>query len=163
MLVSLLTAVILVSASFFFHFAAMKSLAGLVHRDDSHVRRPLLLVIFALFITHLVEVVLYAGAMSWLDWLGLGHLSGMEGNGWEWIIDHFYFSIAAYTTLGLGDIVPHGQIRLIAGVEALNGLVLIAWSASFTYLMMERLWGNDSGSAQPRTRAGKDDDQPGND
>ncbi|MHB2205292.1 hypothetical protein [Methylobacterium sp. CM6257] len=28
--------------------------------------------------------------------------------------------------------------RLLAGVEALNGLLLIGWSASFTYLAMER-------------------------
>ena len=32
------------------------------------------------------------------------------------------------------------------GVEALNGLVLIGWSASFTYLTMEDLWGT-----RPRT------------
>ena len=54
---------------------------------------------------------------------------------------HFYFSIASYTTLGIGDILPHGNIRIVAGLEALNGLVLVAWSASFTYLIMERLWG----------------------
>ena len=38
---------------------------------------------------------------------------------------------------------------MIAGVEALNGLLLIGWSASFTYLAMERYWplhGKDSGA-----------------
>jgi hypothetical protein len=29
---------------------------------------------------------------------------------------------------------------MIAGVEALVGLLMIGWSASFTYLMMERFW-----------------------
>ena len=29
---------------------------------------------------------------------------------------------------------------LVAGIEALTGLLLIAWSASFTYLTMERIW-----------------------
>jgi hypothetical protein len=32
-------------------------------------------------------------------------------------------------------------MRLIAGIESLNGLVLIGWSASFTYLTMEEFWG----------------------
>jgi hypothetical protein len=30
--------------------------------------------------------------------------------------------------------------RLISGTEALTGLVMIAWTASFTYLLMERYW-----------------------
>ncbi|MFT5782459.1 MAG: hypothetical protein ACI9EB_001852 [Pseudomonas sp.] len=31
-------------------------------------------------------------------------------------------------------------MRLIAGVEALNGLLLIGWTASSTYIAMERFW-----------------------
>jgi hypothetical protein len=31
-------------------------------------------------------------------------------------------------------------MRIVAGIESLNGLVLIGWSASFTYLTMERFW-----------------------
>jgi hypothetical protein len=35
---------------------------------------------------------------------------------------------------------PLGPVRLLSGVEALNGLMLIGWSASFTYLTMEKFW-----------------------
>jgi hypothetical protein len=50
------------------------------------------------------------------------------------------FSAVTYTSLGLGDYYPTRNLWLIAGVEALNGLVLIGWSASFTYLAMETYW-----------------------
>ena len=30
--------------------------------------------------------------------------------------------------------------EVLAGVEALNGLLLIGWSASYTYIAMERFW-----------------------
>ncbi len=33
-----------------------------------------------------------------------------------------------------------GPIRFIGGTMALTGLVLITWSASFTFLEMERFW-----------------------
>ena len=33
-----------------------------------------------------------------------------------------------------------GPIRFVCGNEALTGLVLITWSASFTFLEMERFW-----------------------
>jgi hypothetical protein len=42
--------------------------------------------------------------------------------------------------VGFGDLVPSGPIRFLSGMEALTGFVLIAWSASFTYLEMERFW-----------------------
>ncbi|MBC7478206.1 MAG: two pore domain potassium channel family protein [Pseudorhodobacter sp.] len=34
-----------------------------------------------------------------------------------------HFSLAAFTTLGLGDVVPARQWRLLAGMEAANGLL----------------------------------------
>ena len=30
--------------------------------------------------------------------------------------------------------------KLLVGVEALNGLLLIGWSASYAYIAMERYW-----------------------
>jgi hypothetical protein len=49
-----------------------------------------------------------------------------------------------YTSLGFGDFTPVGPIRLLAGAEALNGLLLIGWSASFTYISMEKFWSAES-------------------
>lgn len=140
MLVTLAVSVALVILCFSLHLMVLKRLARLVHREERALRRPVLTVLFALFAAHLVEVLLYALALSALDTAGIGRLAGAVIGGPGWFVDHFYFSIASYTTLGIGDIVPVGDIRIIAGIEALNGLVLIAWSASFAYLVMERLW-----------------------
>ncbi len=53
----------------------------------------------------------------------------------------FYFSTETFTSLGFGDMMPVGPIRMLAGIEALNGLLLIGWSASYLYIAMERYWG----------------------
>ena len=45
-----------------------------------------------------------------------------------------------YTTLGYGDITPHGLVRFTAGLEALTGLLLIAWTASFMYYEIRKYW-----------------------
>ena len=47
-----------------------------------------------------------------------------------------------YTTLGVGDVAATGLMRVPAGIESLVGLVLITWTASFSYLAMERFWGD---------------------
>ena len=63
-----------------------------------------------------------------------------------------YFSAETYTSLGFGDLTPNGPVRLLAGVEALNGLLLIGWSASFTYISMERFWSAFAESDGPKKR-----------
>ena len=63
-----------------------------------------------------------------------------------------YFSAETCTSLGSGDLTPNGPVRLLAGVEALNGLLLIGWSASFTYISMGRFWSAFAESGGPEKR-----------
>ncbi|WP_251357825.1 potassium channel family protein [Kangiella sp. TOML190] len=65
------------------------------------------------------------------------HSSGKAAHGF---MESIYFSFISYTSLGYGDLVPEGPIRFMVGTECLLGLVLIAWTASFLYLKMERYW-----------------------
>jgi hypothetical protein len=58
-------------------------------------------------------------------------------------LDFVYFSAVVYSTLGFGDIIPGGPVRFLTGMEAVAGLVLITWSASFTFIEMQRYWGRD--------------------
>ncbi len=64
----------------------------------------------------------------------------LQGNFNGSLMDSVYFSFSSYTSLGFGDIEPLGDIRFLAGLEALVGLVLITWSASFMFLEMTRYW-----------------------
>lgn len=140
MIIGLLAAFAGVAISIYIHFFGLKWLAWWVQHRRPPVRRPLLTVMFVAFSLHVLEVLIFAMIFALSEAGGVGRLEGATYGGPGWFVDHFYFSIASYTTLGLGDIVPHGAIRMVTGVEALVGLVLVAWSASFTYLMMERLW-----------------------
>ncbi|WP_292505008.1 potassium channel family protein [Methylobacterium sp.] len=101
-------------------------------------RARILVVVLAAFVGHTAAVWIYAGAY-WLLVLQLGNgaFAGVPVTTFE---DCLYFSVVTYTSLGFGDHFPTGHARLISGVEALNGLLLIGWSASFTYLAMERYW-----------------------
>lgn len=90
---------------------------------------------------HLLEIGVFALAMGLLHWLpadwNVGDLVGAEGRTGT---DYLYCSAMSYTTLGFENITPVGAIRLLVGIEALTGLVLVAWSASFTFLQMDKYW-----------------------
>lgn len=101
-------------------------------------RTKLLVVIFGTFTAHALEITLFGGTLfSLVKYMDVGSLTGTPGFS---LINCLYFSAETYTSLGFGDLTPVGPIRMIAGVEALIGLLLIGWSASYTYIAMERFW-----------------------
>ena len=53
---------------------------------------------------------------------------------------YLYYSVTTYSSLGVGDVYALGGLRLITGVETINGLTLIAWSATFTYFAVQKMW-----------------------
>lgn len=92
--------------------------------------------------SHLLHVALFAGGFLLIEHVFVtGSLEGTEVKGFN---EAFYFAITSYTTLGIGDIYPTGEARLLSGIAALSGLVMITWTASMTYLHMERFWQIDS-------------------
>ena len=101
-------------------------------------RRSVLKVIAGLFVLHVVEIWAF-GFAYWglLHWPGAGELRGATSVN---LLECVYLSAMTFTTVGFGDLVPVGPIRFLAGTEALVGFMLITWSASFTYLQMERHW-----------------------
>jgi hypothetical protein len=92
---------------------------------------------------HVTEIWIF-GLVIWglLHWPACGHIvSGVSnGPGMLGLLDSVYLSAITYTTVGFGDLVPVGPIRFVSGMEALTGFLMIGWSASFTYLEMERFW-----------------------
>ena len=133
--------VLLIALTTVVHYEALSSLNVRLPLLKIPVHSRLLVVIFAAFVAHAMEICMYGGAYYGLDWLGVGSLSGQGGTT---VLNSLYFSAETYSSVGFGDIVPLGPMRLLAGVEALNGLLLLGWTASFTYLSMERFWRSDA-------------------
>ena len=51
-----------------------------------------------------------------------------------------YFSLVTFTTLGYGDITISSDHRLLAGFEAINGILLIGWSTAFSFSVLQYIW-----------------------
>ena len=132
-----LACLLLIALTTLIHYEVLRGLHVGLPKLRIANRAKLLIVIYAALLAHALEIGLYAVALFGLiRYLDAGSLSGGETS----LLDCVYFSAETYTSLGLGDIAPAGPVRLLAGVEALNGLLLIAWSASYTYLAMEKFW-----------------------
>ena len=137
MFLTVVISVALVLLTTVFHFTVLRTLSGRMSDVVMADSLRILVMVFVAFAAHIVEIGLYAGAYGLSAYWGLGQFGGAPVTA---PIDYFYFSIVSFTTLGLGDVFPDGHLRLITGVEALNGLLLIAWTGSFIFVAMSRFW-----------------------
>lgn len=120
------------------HYEVLRLLTAWLPVLRVQPRFKLIVVIAGAFCAHAVEILLYgAGYYLLATFLGQG---SMGENLPLPFARCLYFSAETYTSLGYGDVLPHGDLRLLAGMEALNGLLLIGWTTSYTYIAMERFW-----------------------
>lgn len=138
MAIASLLAVSLMVLTSFFHYRVLRWLSGGMAEFRMAPSLRVLVILLITITAHLIEIFLYAVAYALGEnVLGLGGFGGTSPNA---PADYLYFSIVSYTSLGIGDIFPNGHLRFITGIEALNGLLLIAWTGSFIYIAMGRLW-----------------------
>ncbi|GJM20406.1 MAG: hypothetical protein DHS20C15_03210 [Planctomycetota bacterium] len=143
-----------------FHYEAMNWSSLVALRLPLPRRLRIVVLLVVMMMAHVVEVWFFGLTFWWLDrWPELGHLPGTFHEG---ALDFVYYSVTCFTTLGFGDIVPTGAVRILTGCEALVGLSLITWSASFGFLEMQRDWGEfrRPGSLRDRSESAPADEPP---
>lgn len=145
-----LTTLVLVVLCVIVHYEGLSALSRWVAHGVLPPRLRIAVIIFGQLVLHVTEIALFAAGYYVLsDQLDVGILAWIGPTDFATVPmlddfpDYFYFSAVSYTTLGFGDFVPVGPLRFMTGLEAVAGLVLITWSASFTFLEMQRYWGRD--------------------
>lgn len=123
------------------HYEALYRLALLLPKLRIAPRFRVLVGVAGAFLAHVVEIWIFAiGYYLTVKWNGNSELGGnFDGS----LLDCSYFSFTNYTSLGYGDIEPFGHVRFLSGLEGLTGLIMIAWTASFMYIEMQKFWQAD--------------------
>lgn len=128
-----------VGACVLIHYEGLNLVSrALARRHDSERRRKVLYGILGVLILHIVEIWLFG--LTFYGLLMLPDTGAVTGAHPLALFDAVYLASMCYTTVGFGDVSPVGPIRFLAGTSALTGFVMITWSASFTFLEMERFW-----------------------
>ena len=85
------------------------------------------LIVFAL---HTVEIIIWAVAYQAL--VPASELASFE--------EAVYFSFVTFTSLGYGDITLSHGYRLLSGIESLNGMILVGWTAAMIFSVVQHIW-----------------------
>jgi Ion channel len=136
--------VVTVALAVLVHYEGLIVLSRRIQHLHGRQRIKVLYAILTVLALHVGEIWLF-GAVLWLllQWPDCGFVAlSAHAGGQTGFFDAVYLSAITFTTVGFGDLAPVGPIRFLSGTEALTGFVLITWSASFTFLEMERYWRN---------------------
>jgi hypothetical protein len=87
-------------------------------------------VVLCLLLLHLLECGLWA-AFFYL------------GNCFSSVYDAVYFSLITYATVGYGDVVLSSEWRLLGGVEALAGVMMMSWSTAILIGFVQSVYSRD--------------------
>ncbi len=104
---------------------------GLSSLNKTKYRGALVLISTAVFLIsiHIIQAALWALIYLWLP----------DITEFETFEKSMYFSLVTFTTLGYGDITLSSGNRILAGLEAINGITLIGWSTAFMFAIFQRL------------------------
>ena len=83
-----------------------------------------------LVILHSIQIAIWA--ISYKALVPEGELPNFEAA--------VYFSFVTFTTLGYGDITLSEGWRLLSGIQALNGILLVGWSTAVLFATVQRIW-----------------------
>lgn len=131
MLVAILITAIAVILSVSVHLGVLRFLyQSMLPRLIGYKRIVVGLMVLGAAVGHLLEIGIFS--------LGMEFLASQAG------IPHTYFdsafwSATAYTSLG-SEYPQAYEVRLLAAVTALTGLILITWTASLLFLLMQKYW-----------------------
>lgn len=138
MLLSILIISALVALTVVIHYEMLRLLWVFIPTIEMKHRVRVIIGVFGTICAHIIEVWIFGLAFYLM--ISYGDFGTLEGSFDGSLTDAVYFSFMNYTTVGYGDIVPSGQLRFLAGMEAITGLSLITWSASFMFMEMIKFW-----------------------
>lgn len=103
------------------------------HWGSRRVLTGLMIAALALVFLHTLEIIVWAGAYKAI--VPSGELANFEAA--------VYFSFVTFTTLGYGDITLTEGYRLLSGIQALNGILLVGWSTALMFAVVQKTWQMD--------------------
>lgn len=118
-----------------FHYEVLRYLGRFTSTGTVLPRHKAPLILLALVTAHIIEIIFYALVYALASGpLALGSFAGEKAMA---TLDYFYYAAESYSTLGYGDILPLGELRLIASIGPLNGILLMAWSGAFLFAVVQ--------------------------
>ncbi len=127
--------IVLHAAAAMFWVSDTNRVLGLWQKRLTRIRILKLLIFSFLVLTvlHIIHCLVWAIAIYFIPSIGLDFQN---------LHEIFYYSLVTFTTLGYGDMTISTDWRILSGIEAINGIMLIGWSTALMYSLIQNIYKN---------------------
>jgi hypothetical protein len=125
----------MIFACFSVHYEALRLLMRATAGASSRGRVVFALAMAGLVAVHIVEIALFG--VAFFASVRVFHLGSFVETRSMALMDYFYYAAETYSSLGYGDIYPLGDIRLLASITPVVGILLLGWSSAFLFSLVQ--------------------------
>ena len=119
-----------VGAAYWFDYLVVRAKHRALSNQSLHLSRGILSTAVVLLMLHIVEVLLWA-----LVYVLLPGRAGLNN-----YLEAVYFSMVTLTTLGYGDITLSARWQLLAGMEAMVGIMVFGLTTAILFAVIQQCW-----------------------
>ena len=117
---------------------ASKQLVGWVHYSSGarpgHIKQALWISVLVLWMFLAIVLEVSFWALLYVQIPAVGELPDLE--------TALYFSMVTFTTVGYGDVVLTGNWRLLASIQAANGVIIFGWTTALIFYFIQHIYEN---------------------
>lgn len=124
----------MIVASTIIHTLATWSIVHFIQKRFSHDKEKSTIKVL-LDVDLVVLIIMTASLISAVAW-SIFYLEMNIFNNFE---ESLYFSIVTFTTLGYGEITLGPQWRLLASIQAANGIIIFGWSTALVMSAIQKV------------------------
>ena len=114
------------------HALVMAPVVGVARASVAKIDHPALRLIATMIAT--VSVLMAAHVLEVIVWAVAYSVVGVAPAGSNLV----YFAFVNYTTLGYGELLPVERWQLLGPIAALNGVLLVGWSAAVIFAVLQK-------------------------
>lgn len=135
---TLVLSTIIVLSTIWVNYEVLNLVWKFLPKIEKSPRQAIIYIMIAIIAGHTFAVWIYG-----LGYLLTAHIFYKElliEEGFDSFVKYIFASAQIYSSFGSAEIFKQSTMRFIASIEVLNGLVMVAWTFSLTYAVIDETW-----------------------
>jgi hypothetical protein len=109
-----------------------------IPKIEKSPRKCIVYIMLAILAGHTFAVWIYG--FGYLMIAEIFYKEALIEQGFDGFIQYLFASAQIYSSFGGAELFSLGTMRFLASIEALNGIVMVAWTFSLTYVVIDKTW-----------------------
>lgn len=135
---TLLIGTIIVILTIWVNYEVLNLVWKFLPKIEKNPRSSIIYIMIAIIAGHTFAVWIYG--FGYLMIANIFYKELLMEQGFDGFIKYLFASAQIYSSFGNAELFNQSTMRFLASIEVLNGVVMVAWTFSLTYAVIDKTW-----------------------